>query len=90
MRIRFDARKSQEVKRQHGISLEEAVEIFDQIYLADQKNDDPAQFRAIGWVGDKLYSVIFEVRNDAEGEFIHLITLWRSTSQERKLHEENS
>ena len=27
----------------------EALEIFDQVYLVDQKRDDPEQFRAIGW-----------------------------------------
>jgi len=27
----------------------------------------PEQFRAIGWVGERLYSVIFEIREDAKG-----------------------
>ena len=52
--------------------------------------DVPEQFRAIGWVGERLYSVIFEIREDAEGEFLHLVTLWKATSEERKLYEENS
>ena len=38
------------------------VEIFDQAYLVDQKNDDPEQFRAIGWCCGRLCSVIFETR----------------------------
>ena len=29
--------------------LKEAQDIFDQVYLVDRKNDDPEQFRAIGW-----------------------------------------
>jgi uncharacterized DUF497 family protein len=45
------------------------------------------QHRAIGWVGDRLYSVIFEIREDAEG---HLVTLWKATVAERKLYEENA
>jgi hypothetical protein len=45
---------------------------------------------AIGWVGDKLYSVIFEVRQDVDGEYLHLVTLWRATRNEQKLYEENS
>jgi len=49
----------------------------------------PEQFRAIGWVKGKLYSVIFEVREDAEGDFCHLITLWKSTKEEIKLYEKN-
>jgi uncharacterized DUF497 family protein len=35
------------VKQKHGVSLDEARDIFDQTYLVDQKNDDPEQFRAI-------------------------------------------
>jgi hypothetical protein len=37
-----------------------------------------------------LYSVIFEIREDAEGEFYHLVTLWKATSAERKLYEEHN
>ena len=50
----------------------------------------PEQFRAIGWVGDRLYSLIFEVRDDQEGEFYHLVTLWKSTRQEKELYADNS
>jgi uncharacterized DUF497 family protein len=49
MRLDFGREKSREVKLKHGVSLEEAQEIFEQVYLIDQKNDDPEQFRAIGW-----------------------------------------
>ena len=45
---------------------------------------------AIGWVGDRLYSLIFEAREDEEGEILHLVTLWRSTKEEVRLYEENS
>ena len=76
MRIEFDRAKSREVKRKHGVSLYEAGEIFDQAYLVDQKNDDPEQFRAIGWCRGRLCSVIFEVRRDSDGEYCHLITAW--------------
>jgi len=43
-----------------------------------------------GWVGGKLYSVIYEVREDKEGEYYHLVTLWKSTKQEEKLYDQNS
>lgn len=88
MRFRFDAEKNREVKRKHGISLEEAQEIFDQSYLVDRKNDDPEQFRAIGWSGGRLCSVIFEIRRDREGEFYHLITAWKATKQEEDAYAE--
>ena len=51
MRFQFDAEKNSEVLRKHGVSLEAAREIFDQAHLVDRKNDDPEQFRAIGWSG---------------------------------------
>ena len=50
----------------------------------------PIPLRAIGWVGEGLYTVIFEVREDAEGEFYHLVTLWKATGEERKLYEEHA
>jgi hypothetical protein len=33
----------------------------------------------IGWVKDRLFTVIFEVREDNLGEYCHLVMLWRST-----------
>jgi hypothetical protein len=50
--------------------------------LVDQKSDDPEQFRAIGWCGGLLCSVVFEVRHDAAGEIHHLVTAWKATKEE--------
>jgi len=50
--------------------------------------DLPVQQRAIGWVKGRLYTLIFEIREDVEGEFYHLVTLWKATVAERKLYEE--
>jgi uncharacterized DUF497 family protein len=50
----------------------------------------PEQWRAIGWVKERLYTVIYEERVDQEGEYIHLVTLWKSTREERMLYEKNS
>src|SRR5262249_39685216 len=58
--------------------------------LLDQRSDVLEQFLAVGWVGDRMYSVIFEVREDEEGEILHLVTPWKSTTEEIRLHEENS
>jgi uncharacterized DUF497 family protein len=89
MRLDFDRAKSRETKRKHGASLEEAQEIFDQAYLVDQRSDDPEQFRAIGWCGGRLCSVIFEIRPDAEGEYYRLVTAWVSTKEEEQSYAEN-
>ena len=92
MRFHFDERKSKSLRRnpKRGIGFEEAQEIFSHPYYLDQRLGVPEQFRAIGWVGERLFSVIFEIREDAIGEFLHLVTLWRATSEERRLYDENS
>ena len=89
MRFDFDGEKSRKVKQKHDVSLREAQEIFDQAYIVDQKNDDPEQFRAIGWCGGKLCSVIFEIRRDNEDEYYHLITAWRATKEEQQFYAES-
>jgi uncharacterized DUF497 family protein len=89
MRFDFDPEKSRRVKKKHGISLEEAQEIFDQVYVLDQRRDDPRQFRAIGWCRGSLCSVIFEIRDDAQGEYFHLITAWKATNEEQRSYAEN-
>lgn len=89
VRFEFERSKSRDVKRKHGVSLKEAREIFDQAYLVDQKNDDPEQFRAIGWCGGRLCSVVFEIRHDADGEYYHLVTAWRATQEEEQSYAEN-
>jgi uncharacterized DUF497 family protein len=84
--------KSGALKRnpKRGIGFEEAQELFTRSYYQDQRSDDPEQHRAIGWAGDRLFTVIFEIRGDRLGEYVHLVTLWRSTREERKLYEANS
>jgi uncharacterized DUF497 family protein len=91
MRFKFDKRKREQLRKnpKRKIGFEEAQEIWEHPYYEDQRLDDPEQYRAIGWVKGNLYSVIFEIREDEEDEYYHLITLWKSTSQEEKLYEEN-
>jgi uncharacterized DUF497 family protein len=89
MRFEFDGSKSRAVKAKHGVSLREVQEIFDQAYLVDQKNDNPEQFRAIGWCRGRICSVIFDVRHDAGGEYYHLITAWKGTKEEEQHYAEN-
>jgi uncharacterized DUF497 family protein len=70
MRFKFDKRKSAALRRnpKRGIGFEEAQEIFRRPYYLDQRADQPEQFRAIGWVRGRLYSLILEIRTDKVGE----------------------
>ena len=92
MRFTFDARKSNRLRAnpKRGIGFEEAQEVFSRPYWLDRRSDLPEQYVAVGWARDRLFSVIFEIRQDEEGEVLHLVTLWRSTKEEVRLYEENS
>lgn len=73
-----------------GIGFEEATEIFSHPYYLDQRSDLREQYRAIGWVAGKLFTLIFEIREDDEGEYYRLIILWKATKEEERLYEESS
>ncbi|MFZ0631970.1 MAG: BrnT family toxin [Acidobacteriaceae bacterium] len=92
MRFDFDRRKSERLRKnpRRGIGFEEAEEIFFHPYYLDQRLDLPEQFRAIGWAGEAMYSVIFEIREDRDGEYYHLVTLWKATREEQRLYEEHT
>ena len=57
--------------------------------IFDQRQDGLDQYRAIGWAGGRLYSVILEIREDKAGEYFHLVTLWKATRGEQMLYEKN-
>lgn len=90
LRFEFDAEKSAGLRANPRRGIEEAQTLWERPYYSDQRSDAPEQFRAIGWVGDRLFSVVFEMRKDAGGEYFHLVTLWRATREEQKLYEESS
>jgi uncharacterized DUF497 family protein len=92
VRFEYDKRKSERLRRNssRGIGFEEAQELWNNPYYLDQRLDVPNQFRAIGWIGGRLFTVIFEMREDQNGEYCWLVTLWKSTKEEKKLYEENS
>jgi uncharacterized DUF497 family protein len=92
MRFHYDPSKSRRLRAnpKRRIGFEEAEEIFFRPYYLDQRSDFPEQWRAIGWVGDRLYSLIFEIREDKDGDYYHFVTLWKSTKEEQELYEEHS
>ena len=92
MRFKFDKKKSNQLKNnpKRGIDFIEAQQIWNNPYYLDQRSEEPEQYRAIGWVNGRLFSVIFEVREDSDGEYYHLVTLWKSTKKEQQQYEKNS
>jgi uncharacterized DUF497 family protein len=92
MRFHFDASKSKRLREnpKRGIGFEEAQEVFSHPYYLDQRSELPEQYRAIGWVGGRLFSLIFEIREDREGQYFHLVTLWKATNEEEQLYESHT
>jgi hypothetical protein len=66
VRFKFDRKKSEWLKNNPNrkIGFKEVQEIWQHPYYEDQRSDEPEQFRVIGWVKGKLYSVIYEIRED--------------------------
>ena len=89
MRFKFDKAKSERLRAKRGIGFEEAQELFYMPYYLDQLTGEPEQWVAIGWVNARLYTVVFEERTEAAGNYYHLVTLWRSTRGERNKYEES-
>jgi hypothetical protein len=71
MRYLFDERKSKLLRAnpRRGTRLEEAQQIFERPYYLDQRSDWPEQLSRHWMVEERLYSVIFEIREDADGEY---------------------
>lgn len=87
MRFKFDPSKSNRLKTKRGRSFTEVQDLFYGPHYVDQRSDDPEQWRAIGWSEGLLYVVIFEEREDEDGPYYHLVTLWKATKEEVKLYE---
>lgn len=90
VRFKFDKAKSQRLRATRGVGFEEAQELFHSRYYLDQLLGDPLQWVAVGWVKSRLYTVVFEERRDREGDYYHLVTLWKSTKAEREIYEEDT
>ena len=88
MRFKWDQKKNKQLMGERNIKFENLEEIFDRSYHLSQKNDDPEQWRAIGWAQGRLVTLIYEEREDANGIFYWFITAWISTNAERRLFNE--
>lgn len=88
MRFDWDSSKSTLLEQSRGFSLEEVSVVLAGDYVEQTKRDDPEQFIAIGFLDSTLLSIIYEVRYDDEGEYIWLITYWKSTTRERAIYEQ--
>lgn len=88
MRINWDDSKSEKLKKDRGLSFEEAAQAIEGRHFTAQKSEDPEQYLGVGFAKGELITVIYEFREDNEGEFIWLVTYWKATKKEAKYYEE--
>lgn len=88
MRIDWDDSKSEWLKRERGFSFDEVSTVIRLPHPMVQKGDDPEQYLGIGFVSGQLITVVHEFREDADGEFVWLVTYWKATKAEAKYYEE--
>jgi uncharacterized DUF497 family protein len=86
IRLDWDERKSRLLKRKRGLSFDQEAQVFAGITVELMKSDDPLQFAAIGLIGARMVTLVFEERRDEEGPYFWLVTYWESTAREREIY----
>ena len=85
MEFEFDPRKSHENRRKHGLSLDQAKELWEvPAVVVKARTADEERFMIIGRLGGKFFSCIYTMR----GETIRLISARRSHPKEEYLYHE--
>ena len=90
MRIQWDPQKSEWLKNhpRRRTSFEEAKIIFEDPSReigGELKSDEPEQYFTVGTAANGLMvTLIYEFRYDAEGPYIWLVTLWKTTKDEKR------
>ena len=92
MRFHFDERKSSRLRAnpKRGVGFEKCRRFPPtQYYLTTARIVPSSTERSAGWKNGCTL-LFFEVRKDEEGEYYHLVTLWKATRQEQELYEEHA
>jgi uncharacterized DUF497 family protein len=84
MRVQWDEAKRQLVLDERDIDFAQLRDVLYEAYLEDRRSEQPEQYRIIGFAKGQLITFIVEYRMDGVGEFIWVVTAWRSTKQERR------
>jgi uncharacterized DUF497 family protein len=82
----FDPRKSEHNLRERGLGFEMVSEFdfYSAIYTTDsRKNYGEVRVRALGFIGDTLYALVFTMR----GRVLRVISLRKASRKERNRYE---
>jgi uncharacterized protein len=88
MEIEFDSEKNEKNIRERGISFERAVGFnlaTAKIWLDTRKNYGEARYIALGYIDERLYSLVFTVRNDV----LRVISLRKANHREVRNYEQH-
>lgn len=88
MRIQWDEAKRQRVLTERDIDFTQLNDLLYKPYIEDQRSEQPEQYRIVGFANGMLTTFIVEYRVDEVGDYIWVVTAWKSTKQERKSYEE--
>lgn len=86
MRIVWDESKRLLVLEKRLIDFSSFSDLLLLPYVEDFRNDDPEQYRIIGFTGSRLVTFIVEYRYDDRGEYIWIVTAWNSTTSEKYIY----
>jgi hypothetical protein len=95
MRFEWDPRKNESNKKKHGVSFEEACEVFEDplhIALLDERfSYFEERWITIGQTSHSKFVVAAHLYFDAEGEeVIRIISARKATNNERKQYENDT
>ncbi len=83
MKITFDSKKNSDNIRYRELPFEDVVELdwSSAVIIEDVRKDyGERRFRVFGYIGDRLYAVVFTPREDA----VHVISFRKANSREVK------
>ena len=90
MRIMWDPEKSEWLKKhpKRSTSFEEAKVILEDPSKeigGELKSDELEQYYTVGIAGNgAMVTLVYEFRHDLEGPYIWLVTLWKTTREEKR------
>lgn len=85
MEIEYDPKKSAANRKKHGLSLEQAKQLWDvPAVVIRARTVGEERYMIVGQIGQKLYSAIFTMR----GETVRLISARRSRKKEEEIYHE--
>jgi uncharacterized DUF497 family protein len=90
MRIQWDEDKRQKILAERKLDFADLEDLLYQPYVEDRSLSYTEQYRVIGFARGRLATFIVEYRQDILGEFIWVVTAWRSTLQEQKVYEQET